>query len=268
MTLSFDPCWKSLHTCSLECFHAHRIWDGMSAESLSASPVFPAESANLRSHSILRSVELAGPAGRLEALLNEGAPDAPYAALVCHPHPLAGGNFHHKVVYRAMKVFNAAVWGFGFPVLRFNFRGMGLSQGVHDGDAEAEDVLAALGWLTQTYHRPIILAGFSFGAAMSLRAASQLPASISVRALAALGTPVDALGRHYEYPFLGDCTLPKLFLSGDRDEFASARSLARIVATAPDPKQLVLIPGADHFFTGHIEQMQRALGQWLKELLA
>lgn len=222
----------------------------------------------MHNHSIVRSVDLEGPAGRLEALLNEGAPDAPCAALVCHPYPPAGGTLHHKVVYRAMKVMNAASEGFGLPVLRFNFRGTGLSEGRFDGTAEAGDVLAALTWLTETYRKPIILCGFSFGAAMSLRAASQLPGSIQLRAIAALGLPVDAFDRHYDYEFLSACTQPKLFLSGDRDEYAPARSLAQIVTSAPEPKQMVFVPGADHFFTGQIEAMQRVLGQWLKEQLA
>jgi uncharacterized protein len=94
---------------------------------------------------------LRGPAGRLEALVNEGAPDAPFAALVCHPHPLGGGTMHNKVVYHAMKALNDPEWGLGWPVLRFNFRGTGLSQGVHDGEAEAGDVLAALDWLENEY---------------------------------------------------------------------------------------------------------------------
>jgi alpha/beta superfamily hydrolase len=101
----------------------------------------------------LRSVNLTGPAGRLEALLNEGSPDAPFAALVCHPHPLFGGTMHNKVVYHAMKVLNDPAWGLCWPVLRFNFRGTGLSQGVHDGHAEDGDVLAALDWLENEYKR-------------------------------------------------------------------------------------------------------------------
>src|SRR5271168_669073 len=77
----------------------------------------------------LHSFDLRGPAGRLEALLNEGRSDAPYVTLLCHPHPLGGGTMHNKVVYHAMKVFH----GLGWPVLRFNFRGTGLSEGKHDG---------------------------------------------------------------------------------------------------------------------------------------
>ena len=104
-----------------------------------------------------RSVELRGPAGRLEAVLNEGAPDAPFAALVCHPHPLGGGTLHNKVVYHAMKVLNDPAWGFGLPVLRFNFRGTGLSEGAHDGEAETDDVLAALDWLENEFKLPLVV---------------------------------------------------------------------------------------------------------------
>ncbi len=117
-----------------------------------------------------RSVELAGPVGRLEALLNLGAPGARFAALVCHPHPLYGGTMHNKVVYHAMKALNDPAWGLALPVLRFNFRGTGLSQGTHDGHAETGDVLAALEWLDHEYNRPVVVAGFSFGAAMALHA--------------------------------------------------------------------------------------------------
>ena len=92
------------------------------------------------------------------------------AALVCHPHPLGGGTLHNKVVYHAMKVLNAPEWGFGWPVLRFNFRGTGLSEGVHDGEAEAGDVGAASKWLENEYNLPLVVVGFSFGAAMALAA--------------------------------------------------------------------------------------------------
>jgi alpha/beta superfamily hydrolase len=214
----------------------------------------------------LRSVDLSGPAGRLEAILNEGASDAPFAALVCHPHPLAGGTMHNKVVYHAMKTINDAAWGFGWPVLRFNFRGTGLSQGIHDGRAEAADVSAALDWLENEYNRPLVVAGFSFGAAMALCACCAQPqSSHRVRAVAALGLPTTADGHTYHYRFLPSSTIPKLFLSGDNDNFAPAVELAQVVATAAEPKRLVLLPGADHFFTGQLELMQGALAGWLKE---
>jgi uncharacterized protein len=217
---------------------------------------------------MLRSVDLAGPAGRLEALLNQGAPNSPFAALVCHPHPLHGGTMHNKVVYHAMKVLNDPRWGFGFPVLRFNFRGAGLSQGIHDGRAETGDVLAALGWLENEYRRPLIAVGFSFGAAMTLEACCGEPkAALHVRALASLGLPTEAGDRSYRYPSLRTCTIPKLFLSGDRDQFAPAPQLSQVANAAADPKQMVLLPGADHFFTGHLQAMQTSLATWLKEQL-
>src|SRR5208283_2327734 len=200
----------------------------------------------------LRSVELAGPAGRLEALVNEGAADARFAALICHPHPLGGGNLHNKVVYHAMKALNDPEWGLGWPVLRFNFRGTGLSEGAHDGKAEAGDVLAALDWLQNEYRLPLVVVGFSFGAAMALSACC---GRRTVRAVVALGLPTHADGIDYRYRFLAGCTVRKLFLSGDHDEYAPAQQLAQVAASASDPKQLVLIPGADHFFAGRLEPM-------------
>jgi uncharacterized protein len=216
--------------------------------------------------SVLRTVGLTGPAGRLEALLNQGIPDSPFAALVCHPHPLHGGTFHNKVVYHAMKVLNDPQRGFGFPVLRFNFRGTGLSQGVHHGREEVGDVLAALHWLKNEFNRPLIAVGFSFGAAMTVQAgctASQ--ANLNVRALVALGLPTQVDDRDYSYPTLQTCNIPKLFLSGDSDEFAPAAQLSVVVSSAANPKQMVLLPGADHFFTGHLPAMQASLSGWLKE---
>src|SRR6059058_5115855 len=118
--------------------------------------------------SAIRSIVLDGPAGRLEALLNAGAGESAYAALVCHPHPLYGGTLHNKVVFHTMKALSS----FGFPVLRFNFRGTGLSQGEHDyGKGEVEDVHTALDWMHTEFGLPLIFAGFSFGAAVGLRAA-------------------------------------------------------------------------------------------------
>ncbi len=218
----------------------------------------------------LRSGSLAGPAGRLEALLNEGAQDAPFAALVCHPHPLGGGTMHNKVVYHAAKVLNAPEWGLGWPVLRFNFRGTGLSEGMHDGSAETGDVLAALDWLEHEFGRPIIAAGFSFGAAMTLAACcgpQATGATKAVKALVALGLPTHSDRGDYDYPFLADCAIPKLFISGDHDQFASPAELKRLAADAAEPKHLALVPGADHFFTGQLEKMQTSLCECLKELV-
>jgi uncharacterized protein len=192
---------------------------------------------------ILRTVDdLRGPAGRLEALLNSGAADAPYAALVCHPHPLGGGTLHNKVVYHTMK----ALQGLGLPVLRFNFRGTELSEGEHDeGRGEQEDVRAALDWLERAFGRPILVAGFSFGAYVSLRACC---GEDRVPGLIALGLPVSAEGRGYDYDFLRGCPQPKLFISGTRDAFGPKAEVEGAVAQAAEPKRLIWITDADHFF--------------------
>lgn len=219
----------------------------------------------------LRAVDLQGTAGRLEALLNEGSPASRVTALVCHPHPLGGGTMHNKVVYHTMKVLNAPEWGFQFPVLRFNFRGTGLSEGEYEGLAESEDVLAALDWLHAEFNLPVVITGFSFGAAMALMACCtrmRTQTSASIRALASLGLPTQALDRRYQHPSLAACTIPKFFLSGDHDQFAPEFDLRQITDSAAEPKSLVLIPGADHFFTGHLEAMQNALASWLKEQFA
>ncbi len=233
---------------------------------MSAS-VAPNWTESSESRGLLRSVRLQGPAGRLEALLNEGVPEARFAALVCHPHPEGGGTLHNKVVYHTMKVLNDARWGWRLPVLRFNFRGTGLSQGKHDGAAEAGDVRAAMDWLENEYNLPLIVAGFSFGSAMALSACCGDGRGAGVRALIALGLPTQSQFKTYDYPFLADCTLPKLFLSGDHDEYAPAGQLAQVVASAAAPKRLLFLHGSDHFFRGHLGAMQNALAGWLEEEL-
>ncbi len=210
----------------------------------------------------LKSLFLDGPAGRLEALLNSGEANATHAAVVAHPHPLHGGTMHNKVVFHAMKALN----GLGFPVLRFNFRGTGRSEGAHDrGRGEVEDVRAALDWLDGEFPLPLIFAGFSFGAATGLRAACP---DARVAGIIALGTPVEVEERAYSYQYLGECRKPKLFLSGDHDEFAPAPALKLVAAGAAEPKKLVLIPNADHFFKGGLELMQAAIIEWVREVIA
>ena len=208
----------------------------------------------------MRSLFLEGPAGQLEALLNQGAERASHAALVCHPHPMFGGTMHNKVVFHTMKALN----GFGFPVLRFNFRGTGLSQGEHDeGRGEVEDVRTALLWLREQFHLPMIFAGFSFGTAVGLRAACADP---DVAAMISLGTPVSTVDeRAYDFSFLQSCTQPKLFVSGGRDQFGPRAKLEQLVASLPEPKRLVIIEGADHFFAGRLAELRKAIEEWVGE---
>ena len=217
--------------------------------------------------STIRSLFLAGPAGRLEALVNAGSPDATHAAVVCHPHPLYGGTLHNKIVFHAMKALNS----FGFPVLRFNFRGTGLSEGEHaNGIGEVEDVRAALDWLEREFTLPVIFAGFSFGAAVGLRAAYADP---RVSALIALGLPAVAVAdrnddRVYDFEFLRECPKPKLFVSGSRDQFAPPGKLEALVNTFAEPKKLVRIEAGDHFFEGRLKEMRVAIEDWTRETLA
>jgi uncharacterized protein len=211
----------------------------------------------------IRSLFLPGPAGRLEALLNAGSPDATHAAVVCHPHPLYGGTLHNKVVFHTMKALN----GFGFPVLRFNFRGAGLSEGDHAGGVgEVEDVRAALDWLEHEFTLPVIFAGFSFGAAVGLRAACPDP---RVTALIALGLPVIPIGdRVDEFEFLRSCSKPKLFVSGSRDQFGPPGKLEALVASLAEPKKLVRIEAADHFFEGRLRELREAIERWVRASVA
>ena len=228
----------------------------------------PAQPRATPASAALRSVSLRGPAGRLEAVLNEGAPAAPFAALICHPHPLGGGTMHNKVVYHAMKALNDPQWGLSWPVLRFNFRGTGLSHGVHDGQAEAGDVIAALDWLDNEFRLPIVVVGFSFGAMTAVSACcSSAQTPNNIRALALLGLPTHTDGHDFSYPSLAHCTISKLFLSGADDQFDPDSQLSCVAASAADPKKLVLLPRADHFFTGQLEPMQSALAAWLSGTL-
>ena len=204
-----------------------------------------------------RNFFLAGPAGRLEAMLWT-VPDAhpPLAAVVCHPHPLFGGTMHNKVVYQAAKALHLH----GMPVMRFNFRGAGLSDGVHDrGVGEKGDVRAALDYLAAEFPRtPILLAGFSFGSMVGLRVGCT---DQRVSDLIGLGIPVD----HSDVTYLRDCAKPKLIIQGGKDQFGSRVNLEALFATLSEPKRLVFVEGADHFFAGQLEKVRSAIDAWLDE---
>jgi uncharacterized protein len=212
----------------------------------------------------IRSLSLTGPAGRLETLLNAGSPTATHAAVVCHPHPLFGGTLHNKVVFHAMKALNS----FGFPVLRFNFRGTGLSEGEHaNGVGEIDDVRAALDWIETEFALPIVFSGFSFGAAVGLRAAYN---DDRIPALIALGLPAVPVAdrkddRVYDYEFLRTSAKPKLFVSGSRDQFAPPGKLEALVYTFAEPKKLVRIEAGDHFFEGRLREMREIIESWVRE---
>jgi len=166
-----------------------------------------------------------------------------------------------------MKALNS----FGFPVLRFNFRGTGLSQGEHDeGNGEVEDVHVALDWLNHEFHLPLIFAGFSFGAAVGLRAACP---DIRVKALIGVGVPAIPVAadtetpRTYTFEFLRNCSKPKLFVSGARDQFGPRAQLEALVVSAAEPKKLVVIEGADHFFEGRLRELRETIESWVRQAI-
>jgi alpha/beta superfamily hydrolase len=198
--------------------------------------------------------DLAGPAGRLEAILMlpDGAPQA--AAVVCHAHPLQGGVMHFKVVFRVAK----ALQGENVAALRFNFRGVGRSEGRHDdGRGEQDDVRAGFDELARRFPGlPLLAAGFSFGSVMALRAGC---ADARVRALVALGFPMTIVK---DPSFLDTCLRPRLFVQGANDVFGPGQALREVVARLPEPKSAVIVPDADHFFTGHLDAMQEAVRAW------
>jgi hypothetical protein len=201
---------------------------------------------------------LAGPVGKLEALHWAAGSHPKMAAVVCHPHPLFGGTLHNKVVFHTARTLQRL----GLPVLRFNFRGTGLSAGAHDnGRGEEGDVRAALDWLGREYpQRPLLLAGFSFGAWVGLRAGC---ADARVSHLVGLGVPVNRSSHDY----LRACVKSKLFLHGRNDEHGHADAVQELVTSLPGANRLALIEGADHFFTGKLDQMTAALHEWAQREL-
>jgi uncharacterized protein len=205
-----------------------------------------------------RNFFLEGPAGRLEAILwtPSTAASAPIAAVVCHPHPLFGGTMHNKVVYQTAKSLDAL----GIPVLRFNFRGAGLSAGVHDrGRGEVDDVRAALDFLAAEFAgKPLLLAGFSFGAWVGLLAGCE---DQRVSHLIGLGIPVNST----DFSFLRQCNKPKLFVHGSNDQFGAIEKVKAFVPVLPGRNRLVVVEGVDHFFAGEVDQLGAAIKEWVTD---
>jgi alpha/beta superfamily hydrolase len=191
-----------------------------------------------------------GPAGRLEALLEEPEEAAPRLAVVlCHPHPRFGGTMHNKVVYRLARGLRAA----GAVVLRFNFRGVGASHGAYgEMTGEIEDARSALTWLRERYPAlPFALAGFSFGG----RAITELGcAAGGAQFLLAAGFST----RLGSVEYLDTCPTPKIFVQSTHDQYCSREEFERVYATFAEPKRVVWIEAADHFFVGALEQVEEA----------
>ena len=207
---------------------------------------------------MLRDID--GPAGRLEALLDEptGPPDQLRAAVVFgHPHPQYGGTMHTKVVYQSAKALSRI----GCAVLRFNFRGVGTSAGrFDDGVGEAADFRAGLAFVRGRYPSARVwAAGFSFGAWIALTVGASDPA---VSTLIGIAPPV----LRYDFESVAASAKPKFFIQGERDEVASLKEMQRFYGICQEPKELVVIDGADHLFDGKTSEVgdtiEDLLGDW------
>ena len=209
-------------------------------------------------HHDSRNFFLPGPVGRLEAIL--WTPTRPgerkLAAVLCHPHPMFGGTLHNKVIYQAAKSLDAL----GIPVLRFNFRGAGLSAGQHDGgQGERGDVQAAIDFLAAEFPgMPLLVGGFSFGSWVGLRVGC---ADARVQELIGLGIPVNSS----DFSYLETCRKPKLIVQGTNDEYGAWEKVEPVAARMAGDTRLFFVQGADHFFAGHLDQMDRAITTWLTE---
>lgn len=192
-------------------------------------------------------IVLDGPAGRLEGLYREA--EGP-GALILHPHPLYGGNIHNKVVFTLARVLGEA----GLATLRLNFRGVGLSEGRYDdGQGEQDDLRAGLDFLAR--ERPggrLLLAGFSFGAWLALKAGVE---EERVSGMLGVGSPAG----WGDMDWLAPCGKPKLFVHGTADEYCDPRRLEEEFRRLREPKRLVWIDGADHFFLERQDELARAV---------
>jgi uncharacterized protein len=203
----------------------------------------------------IQAVEVPGPAGRLEGLLHHDEARTPdEIAVVCHPHPLFGGNMHNKVVHR----LDRALFSSGRFVLRFNFRGVGASTGRYDeGYGENEDVRAAIAYLRDRFgEKPLVLAGFSFGAARALEVGWK---DDRVSRLICVGAP------DYAFDGLDDrkVTKPLLIVHGSEDEVAPIEPVRTFVTRLEGRFEFIVIEGADHFFPEHLDPLENAVRAWL-----
>lgn len=199
--------------------------------------------------------------GQLEAILKEPAGQIKGVALVCHPHPMGGGTMHNKVVFRAAAGLSDA----GLVTLRFNFRGVGASDGEHDGEKEKQDVRDALDYLCEHYpEQEITLAGFSFGT----RIGSEVGLSDNrVVRLISIGTPVD---KYDDFDYLENLRKPILFVHGDRDEFGSVESIRKLVdrvSAVNDDTELVVFENCGHFFDEHLSELRDTVKEWTRSRL-
>jgi len=211
--------------------------------------------------------DLIGPAGSLEALLDGPEPATTdsgsirAAVVFAHPHPQFGGTMHTKVVYRSAK----SLARIGCVVLRFNFRGVGRSQGAFDqGEGEKEDFRAALDYMAARYPgAPLWAAGFSFGSWVALEVGA---VDDRVSALIGIAPPVatSISGQNYTFEHTLASIKPKFFVQGESDEVCPLEGMWTFYGKLQEPKELVVIDAADHLFEGKAEEV----GDTLEDLLS
>lgn len=196
--------------------------------------------------------------GHLEAILKEPSGEPRGVALVCHPHPLGGGTMHNKVVFRAA----AGLVDAGLITLKFNFRGVGSSTGVHNEvEGGKEDVRDALNYLIENYpNEEITLAGFSFGSRTGMAVGMN---DDRVARLISIGTPVDKYG---DYDFLIGLQKPILFVHGDQDEFGSLENVRKLMdnVSKTAETELVVFENCGHFFDEHLNELRDAIRDWVE----
>ena len=198
------------------------------------------------------SALIAGPAGRLEAVIEEpatGAGPPRLAGVVCHPHPLFGGTLNNKVVHTLARTLRAA----GGATLRFNFRGVGASEGAHDdGIGETKDALAAVAWARARWPgAPLVLAGFSFGGAVAIRAADAVGPAWLI-------TVAPAVGRvNLEHLVVPRCDW--LVVQGGADDVVAPESVLQWVARWAPQARVRVLAGVGHFFHGRLHELQACL---------
>jgi alpha/beta superfamily hydrolase len=209
------------------------------------------------SHARKEELALTGPAGRLQALLEwpanagESETDASVAciAIICHPHPQYQGTMLNKVVHTLVRAHNQL----GMPALRFNFRGVGDSDGDYaDGDGEGDDLLAVAGYVKQRWPNAVIwLAGFSFGAVVAARKATE----IGAHRLTSVAPAVNVL----EAKLAARPAMPWLIVHGSADEIVPLEAVRSWVAANQPGPELVVLPGAGHFFHGELVTLRKLL---------
>ena len=195
-------------------------------------------------------VEIPGPSGSLEALIDAPAGPVRAAVVFAHPHPQYGGSMHTNVVFRGAK----ALARIGCEVVRFNFRGVGQSAGTFDhGEGEIADFLAAIDFMAaRRPGLPIWAAGMSFGAWVALETGA---ADDRVSLLLAVAPPVD----RYEFTAVRGCTKPKFLIHGEGDDLVALQDVWRFYGELAEPKELVVIDAADHLFDGKVSEVAEAI---------